>query len=306
MSLRARLPELPAAYEVVEAADGVLAVHRDYREKLLSAGFLPDRDPVWTPSELAGRRPLDEIRLDGERLVVRRFRHGGMLRWVAPERFGRLERPFEELLLSEELARREIDTPRVIAARARRAAPGWRLALVTRRVEDGEDASFVLDRLRDDLTIPPRVRAGVIERVGEFVGRLHAAGLVHGDLTPRNLLVERAAPDRGRIWVLDLDRCTLAPALSDEQRCRVLERFFRYVRRRQPPPSPDQRPVGTSDVVRFLRAYRRGLGREPEGWRSDWRRIEQIAQRGRAAHRAGWFVEELFGGGPETRTGRPG
>ena len=306
MSLRARLRELPAAYEVVEAARGVLAVHRDYRERLLAAGFRPDGDPVWTPSGLAGRRPLGAIELDGERLVVRRFHHGGLLRWLFDERFRRPERPFEELLLAHELTQRGIDTPLVIAARAWRAAPGWRLALCTRRVEEGIDASFALERVRTDPSFPPEARARLFGTVGEFVGRLHAAGLVHGDLTPRNLLLEERALTRGngRVWILDLDRSELRATLSDEERCRILARLLRYVQRRQLPARAGGRWFGTGDVARFLRGYQRGLGREESRWRLDWRRIERHERRARLAHRVSWFLEELFGGGPETRDGR--
>ncbi|KAI9662054.1 MAG: serine/threonine-protein kinase bud32 [Trizodia sp. TS-e1964] len=43
----------------------------------------------------------------------------------------------------------------------------------------------------------------VMRDVGRVVGRLHGAGIVHGDLTTSNLLVEREPGRAGKVWVLD-------------------------------------------------------------------------------------------------------
>ncbi len=306
-ALRETLARLPEGYDVVEGERGILAVLASHRDALVASGHGPDGGRVAPASDLAGRRALGELVVgDNERLVVRRFHHGGLLRWMNDERFGEPERPFEELILSFELARRGIATPTVVAARAQRARPGWRLALITKRVEGATDASHVLARVGTG-ELPAPVAERVFAALGAFVGELHGAGLVHTDLTPRNMLVDDtllATDGGGGVWVLDLDRCGLRDALTDDERRASLARLLRYVLRRDELSAALTRPR----VARFLRAYRAALGGDAiergSEWRADWRAIAREGGRVSWVHRIGWTLENAAGGGPETRDGR--
>jgi len=309
VGLRPLLDDLPDGYEVVEGERGVLAVERAFRAVLLEHGFGPDGAGRAVASDLAGRVALGEIRAPDGRLVVRHYHHGGLLRWVNSERFGEPARPFDELRLSARVAARGLPTPRVIAAWARRAPLfGWRLALVTERIEGASDSSHVLERLRVG-ELGAAVGAHVFATVGAFVGRLHREGLAHTDLTPRNLLVEDEILEgrEGRVWALDLDRCRLDATLSDDERHAGLRRLLRYVVRRDPERAP---VLSRARCARFLRAYVAALHGASEAdpqsrgeWRSEWRALARHGSASRV-HRIGWALEELFGGGPETRDGR--
>ena len=199
-------------------------------------------------------------------------------------------------------------TPRVVAARALRASVGgWRLDLLSRRVEDAWDGAEWLEALREG-RVDLRRRHGVLDAVGEFLGHMHARGLWHADLNPRNVLLARPQDaERPRLWILDLDRSVLSDALDDGQRWSNLARLLRAVVRRE---ERGRRFLTRADHARFLAGYRRGLvGEEPAaearvGWRRDWRGVADTHGRRSAAHRAFWRLEEALGGGAATRDGR--
>ena len=303
MSLGDLESALPATYEVVREAGGVLAVLRSKRAALLAAGFAPTSGEGVPSRDLAGRAVLGEIDAGGERWVVRRFHHGGLVRWLGERCFLDPGRPFEELVLADRLLRAGLPTAEVIAARARRSFPlGWKLTLVTRRLEGTGDAAETLERMRRG-QLGARERARFLACVGDLVGRAHALGLAHADLTPRNVLLSHADP--ARAWILDLDRARLAPPLSDRARQENLRRLYRAVRRRE---SRGAAFLNRSDYLRFLASYAAARGAKTRGreadWRSDWRAVVSRDRRADPLHRLGWFVEELFGRGPETRDGR--
>lgn len=292
------LTELPAGYFVDESPRGILVLHSDVARALHEAGFGPDSDGDVGASDLAGRQPLGELAACGERLVVRPFRRGGMLRWLLPLRFLDPDRPFRELIVSDDLVRSGVRTPRVLAARARRATgPFWRLDVVTRRVEGACDVGEALERLREG-RLGVRERHALFRATGALLRDLHRLGLLHADLTPRNLLVEldTLASDGPRVWILDLDRAAFHASLDDADRRRNLRRLLRATLRRESRGRPF---LARTDFARFLRAY------DPEGgrWRADWRAIVADHRRARPLHGAGWMLEQLLGGGPQTRDG---
>jgi len=288
------LAELPAGYFVEEAPGGVLAVEAGSAAALHSLGFGPETDGQLEASDLHGRRPLFEFRMGDERLVLRRFHHGGLLRWATGARFLDAERPFRELILADALAKSGIATPEVIAARARFAkGGGWYLDLVTRRVENSVDLGLVLERLgRGEL--PDQVRRSLAHALGALLRRLHGFGLLHADLQPRNLLVSEAdlveAVTEPLLWVIDLDRSAFVGSLSDEERRANLRRLFRSVERRGKDKATLLRPV---DYARFFSSYDPGR----KTWKGDWRRIAADHARHGPAHFIGQLFERSFSDG---------
>jgi tRNA A-37 threonylcarbamoyl transferase component Bud32 len=297
MRLRAVLARLPAGYELVRGRRGWLACERGARAPLLAAGFGPDGGEDLAPSGLSGRSALGAIEAGGERWIVRRFHHGGLVRVLGEQLFLRPARPFLELCLSAALRGAGLATPRIVAARAVRGRLlGWRLAVVSVRVEDALDGAEVLERLRRG-ALDARARRRFLATVGELVGRLHAARFVHADLTPQNLLF---SADLSSGWVLDLDRGRLVDVLSPDQRREALRRLYRAVRRRE---ARGRSFLTRGDYRRFLRAYGAAARTEDE-WRADWRAIRRRDRRRAPVHRLGWMLESLFGAGPAGRDGR--
>lgn len=291
MRLRAVLDALPEGYELVRGRRGWLACEHGARETLLSAGFGPDGGEMLATSDLSGRGPLFSIAAGSERWIVRHFHHGGISRLLGERLFLEPARPFQELALAHALRAAGLPTARVVAARSVRALPfGWRLALVSARIEDATTAAALLERLRrGELAPGPRHR--FLTTLGELVGRLHAARFLHADLTPCNLLLSK---DLGSGWVLDLDRGRRVAALPDLVRRDNLRRMYRFVSRREA-----RGPALTrADYLRFLGAYGRSLG-QPIDWRADWRAILRRDRLHGPVHRLGWWLEERLGFGLE-------
>ena len=284
------LDELPSGYFVDESPGGILALHGDVARGLHEAGFGPEHDGRLTRSELTGRRPLHEIVAGDERMIVRRFSHGGLLRWFTGSRFTDPERPFRELILSELLRRAGIPTPRVVAARARPAlGGGWYLDLVARRVEGATDLGHILGMARTK-QLDSGCKRAILEATGKIVRQLHRHGCLHADLTPANILIESdvlqgAEP---RLWVIDLDRSVIFEKLPSSERLQNLRRLFRYVKRRE---SRYGRALSRADYQRFLRAYEPDRPRRKEILRS----ILLAHRRANIFHAFGWFFETLFG-----------
>jgi len=290
------LERLPGEYAVVESPNGVLAVQRELAEAFAGAGYGPDHVGPLQPSDLAGRKPLFELAIGGERFVVRRFSHGGLLRWLTGARFLDAERPFRELILASELTRAGFETPEVVAARARRSkAGGWRLDLVTRRVEGSLNVAQALTALGE----PPAgsaPRRRLLAATGSLVRRLHEAGFLHADLTTSNLLLRGALPVGDRagashaLLILDLDKSRFRPAgLEHAERVGNLARLLRHVERRR---SGGQLPVRFTDYARFLRAY------EPDRAARGalWQEIRAAHGRTLGFHAVGWAAERRLAG----------
>lgn len=292
------LAELPDGYFVEESPRGILVLYGESARLLHEQGFGPESDGSLRASDLSGRRPLYELEAGGARFVLRRFRHGGLMRWMTGERYLDAERPFRELILSDSLLRAGIRTPRVVAARARMLPVcGWQLDVMTRRVDDALDLGYVLGLARGGEVREAVLRAILVE-LGNLVRLMHTHGLVHADLQPNNVLVnlralEGASP---QLWLLDLDRSFFTAELSAGMRRANLRRLYRHVRHRE---DRHGRTLSRSDHARFFRGY------DPERsrWKKDWRAVAAGRPLGTGMHRVGWILERFFSHRPDPRSG---
>lgn len=282
---------LPPEFELQRGADGLLALRRGAADALREAGFSLHTDGAGHAAGLAGRQPMHVIAARGEEFVVRRFTHGGMLRWLTGARFLSPERPLRELQLSEALVRHGVPTPQVVAARARKLAPwGWSLALVTRRVRDALDGGELL-RLAARAGLRPRERSALYGAAGALIAKLHELGFLHADLHPKNLLFARSAcAGWGAPMLLDLDRAEWRERLGDGERLANLRRLYRYVERRC---TRGEYACSRADVARFMRGYCGERGRRHAQWRS----VAAAHVRSLVWHRVGWALERAFGRG---------
>lgn len=292
---------LPQGVRVHASDDGVFAVRADLEREFLAAGYAPGEVPHPERADAIGKRPLGLVRAEGRAFLVRRYHHGGLLRWLTGARFASPSRPFDEWRVHERLHELGVAAPRVVAARAVRAFPfGWTLDLATERVEGASDLGELLARRRDGAAADPEWRR-VLHAVGELIARMHAAGFEHADLTPRNLLVERASAGRPRLWVLDVDGSSFAAgSLSEERRVANLARLGRHLER-----MAGEHGAATTrvDRWRFLCAY------APD--REERRRLARrlAARPVGGLHRLGWGLERRLGrgrGGAESHLGRDG
>ncbi len=302
LAARELLERLKPDFTVEVKPGSLFAVRTDEREALARAGFGPEAREALTASELRGRHPLGELAVGEERLLVRRFSHGGLLRFLTGERFLDPTRPFRELLLAQRLLAAGIATADYVAARAvRHGRGGWRLALVFRRIREAEDLGAVLAR-RDRGELGFARRAGLVRATGSLLGRLHEIGFVHADLHPKNVLVGPSIREEPPpLWLLDLDRSRFEAPLAEAVRRANLGRFVRWLVRER---ERGRAAWSRGDVARFFQAYASALEpaavpgspvRTQAPWRVEFEACRRLLGRSLVAHRLGWWLEGRLG-----------
>jgi len=310
------LGELPPGFVLDVEGGACCAMRVEWAERLRAAGYgargldaANERAASTSSHAPAGRKPLLELRAGDARLLLRRHAHGGWLRWLTQSRFRDPMRPFRELVLARELERRGLPVAPVLAARAApRAGGGWALELLSLRIAPALDLGELLDAQQAGRA-PSAARAGarraLFEALGELVARMHALGLAHADLQPKNLLLELAeagseaeaqAATQPRLWILDLDRSRLQPELELEQRVANWARLERALEKRG-----QQALVSRSERGRVLRTYASSAGADASlgdarAWRVLWRRIAARRARSGWLHRLAWSLERRLGG----------
>jgi tRNA A-37 threonylcarbamoyl transferase component Bud32 len=136
--------------------------------------------------------------------------------------------------------------PRIVAWGERRSFAAVRESfLVTGFVTDSEPLPAAISRLRGARA----ERRDLARRLGEMIGRLHAAGLDHHDLKHSNLLWCADAT----LVVLDLEALERCAWLSRRRRVRALGQLEAYVRHLYP-------WLPKTDRLRFLHVYLRHAG----------------------------------------------
>jgi tRNA A-37 threonylcarbamoyl transferase component Bud32 len=174
-----------------------------------------------------GRGVLQRLEIaGGPALVLRRYRHGGMLAGLTGDRFlghGRFLREFE---LGRAAWADGVPTPRPVAV-------GWKAGAIATR---GFLATVELDGARDllDLFAAPisaPKRHAAVRSSARAIRALHDAGVDHADLHLKNLLVgEGPAGPGSTAWVVDLDLARrVAGGLPRAARVSNLARLYRSV-----------------------------------------------------------------------------
>lgn len=159
------------------------------------------RPRAWEERELVasrqrGRGTALVIETPVGRAVLRQYLRGG---WAA--RFIRARylfigydrsRPVREFRILEQVADLGLPAPRPVAALCERHGFACTGALITLEIENTRPLEQVLDCLEPDAW----------RAVGECIRRFHDHGLVHADLTVRNILFQEG----GRFFLVDFDR----------------------------------------------------------------------------------------------------
>jgi hypothetical protein len=212
-------PGSPAGYLDI-TVDGKRVLVRDWAaqavREALGAGSLYD----WAASQpspdlMRGRGVSYGVTLGagpaGEgatRVVVRRNRHGGLLRFLTGELFLPPTRAPFELATAARLAAAGIATPEVIACAVYPAAGILaRSDVMTRRLPPGGDLPE-LWRAADAAS-----REGMLAAVAGLLADLARAGAWHADLNLKNIYIA-ATPASVQAYLLDVDRVTF-PAGAD-------------------------------------------------------------------------------------------
>lgn len=280
----------PAGFTQVQRGRMLLYLRQTHAEALL--GIQVHRVGEWLAKHRwdgagGGRGALGLVRPGlpgGSALVVKGYRHGGLLGGLLASRYLSPRRALRAVEASDAARRGGVPAPLVVAAAAERAFPvGCRLYEVALEIPGAEP----LDRaLALGGPAGPRLPRGarsrrrlLVEACARSVRALHDAGIDHRDLNLANLL---AAPGPGgpSVHVVDFDAARAGAPLPPRRRLRALRRLYRsavklHPRREPPPPLLQARWLkaycaGDRDLERYLLARRASFARRVRWHRLGW------------------------------------
>ena len=202
-------------------------------------------------SPLQGRGKLGIFYLaNGEAVVVRSYRHGGMFRRFTGNLFFTWPpRPFRELAITAEVSRRGLPTLEVLGAWVERAwGPFYRGWLITRELKGAYD---LWAALQGDLYAKKNA-GSLLHAVAVSLRQMHLRGVYHRDLNLKNIMVRREG-DEVKSYIIDFDKARLFSGdVPTKKAQRNLKRLLRSICKLD----PDRRLFSQEDWDLFIRFYR--------------------------------------------------
>ena len=158
-------------------------------------------------------------------IVVRQYRHGGLLRFLSGARFFSPRRFLSELKLHTQVQRLNISVPQalgVIVVKQRPKSIFVNGYYVTRRLQECVGLAEFLE------TAGAAGRLQISYDIGVGLRKLHEQGIFYTDLHVKNILVE----PQGKVCFIDFDKAKQYNApLSGSRRRANLYRFIRSVKK---------------------------------------------------------------------------
>ena len=243
--------DTPAGFKRLSSDRMQMIMVREGLESTLVRKDFPAESDSAKESPFHGRGQLHSLRLEnGERALVRAYRHGGILRHLTGDFFFTWPpRPFRELAITEEARRRGISTLEILAAWVERAwGPFYHGWLVTRELRGADDLWAVLESGH----YVGEGRELLLRAVARSIKAMHRRGIFHRDLNLKNILVRREM-DGIRSIIIDFDKARVFPGtVPPEKAQRNLNRLLRSVGKLD----PDRRRLTREDWDLFIRFYR--------------------------------------------------
>ena len=201
---------VPAGYVALSAPGiegaALASLEGPLREALAEGTFYAFAEHHPEARKFSGRGIVYGVPLStGDRVVVRRSRHGGLLGALRDDKFLGATRAPHELELSIKLRRLGVATPEIVAYATYPVGALFRRAdVVTREVPRSRDLAEALGALsRSDL------KHALIAATGKLLASLSIAGARHPDLNLKNILIADNDFGGTEAYALDVDRVWL-------------------------------------------------------------------------------------------------
>lgn len=276
----------PPSFSPIKKGNTFLLLNEEYKDLLLQEG-IEDIDAfvakhAGAEQHSGGRSLHPSIALgDGQRMVLRRYLHGGLLRGVTRDLYVLGYRSFQELTLTEEIRKAGIPTIRPIGAVHQSLIfPFYRAYLLTLEIPGARNS---LQFFQDIGSRSPgevlALKRKIIRMAGRLVRQFHDSGFFHADLQLRNFLIVDH-----RVLLIDFDRSLRMPNLPERTRIKNLLRLNRSLDKWK----RQGLPVTFSDRLRFFLAY---AGENPKA-RDVLRKALRTYSFGLPFHRLLWNLIE--------------
>jgi len=278
----------PPSFSLIKKRKLSLLIKEEYRDLLFQQG-IEDFEIFLercrqSPHYFKGRmlHPSIPIR-DGERMVLRQYFHGGLLRTFTGSLYLFGSRSFRELALTEEIRSCGIQTSQPIAAIRRVILwPLYRAYLLSLEIAHSKD----LTRFFQEIGSHPSpenlfLKRKMIRSIGLLLRSFHQTGFFHRDLQLRNILIAGEQP-----FLIDFDRSYRKKMLSLREKMKNLLRLNRSVEKWR----CVGLPITRMDRWRFFLAY---AGDDEEVRKAMERAIRTYSVR-HLFHRLGWTFGRIF------------
>ena len=249
--MRGTFENLPDDYVVHRIGETYLVLDRSMAPELVPLGLAaPEKRAEWfagAPVRGRGATPAIPIR-SGVRMILRRYRHGGLLSQLTGSLYIGPERALSELRVTARAASLGAPVPRVLCLVLWPVLGPFWSGLIGTREESG-----ARDLLGAARTVEPaKARAELALDAGRAIRKLHDAGVDHPDLQVRNVLSQDDNGKR-RIVVIDLDRAAYytSGGLPIRRRAANLGRLLRSVVKTGLWPER----IGETESAAFLEGY---------------------------------------------------
>ena len=235
-----------------------IAVREEYREPLSKQGIdAPEKLIQNCPQADSGHKgrgvtPVIAILdRDQENMVIRKYRRGGALRFLLPDVYWGVNRPFRELSVTAEALQKGIPTVSVLAAVTERVAgPFYRGYLISRELPSSRDFPVVLKLLVNSPAQERFTKKRVLlAQVARAIRSMHERGFYHGDLNLKNIVL--AGQHQDAVYILDWDKSWYKEKISRAERSKNVLRFCRSMTKLK----EQGLPLTERDQLFFLRAY---------------------------------------------------
>ena len=253
LSVMFKKTKIPPSFSLIKKGKTFLLLHNHYQETLLELGieeiesFLSKHLSI--TKYLNGRTPHPSIPLqDGQRMVIRKYSHGGFLRYFNRDLFIFGARSFNELFLTEQIRSSGIPTIQPIGAIHQNIVwPFYRAYLLSLEISNTKDLIQYFQEIgRPGSPETLLHKRNTINAAGLLLRKFHRAGFCHNDLQLKNLLVLQDG-----VLIIDFDRSYRRDKLSTRERISNLLRLNRSVEKRK----RLGLPITRTDRWRFLVAY---------------------------------------------------
>ncbi len=158
-------------------------------------------------------------------IVVREYRHGGLLRKILKDRFFIPHRALKELFVLTTGRFKDLNVPEPVGV-SQSYGPLflYKARIVTKEIPNGRNLPDFLE----DKIITSEKRELVLKKSGEAIKQIHDAGTYHRDLNMNNIFVTGGGES---IYVLDFDRAKISDKVGLKRRKRNLGRLLRSARK---------------------------------------------------------------------------
>lgn len=187
-----------------------------------------------------------------ERLIIRDYKHGGLLGKLFDDIFCNGNRPFKELHLHEIAFQRGVPSAEAIAV-VKRKLWGWfyKASFISKEISGAIDVvQFLKESSFEDIQ---KSKRPAISAIAKLIRKMHDAGIYHADLHLKNILLKKAGNKEFSVYIIDFDKSVAMSKLDIKLRMKNLLRLDRFIEKLRVNQKIDL--ISKIDRIRFFRYY---------------------------------------------------